>query len=87
MQIHVLFYLKTWPADALMAVATTFLRDIELTNHERYVSIKMCQHFHITTQNLSVEFGAKLQRKTYITPTSYLEMISTFKDVLSKKRL
>jgi len=43
--------------------------------------------FHVTTQNLSAEFDAKLQRKTYVTPTSYLEMINTFKDVLEKKRL
>lgn len=70
-----------------MAVATNFLNDIDLNEHERNVSIKMCQQFHITTQNLSVEFNTKLQRKTYVTPTSYLEMIFTFKDVLSKKRL
>jgi len=47
----------------------------------------MCQKFHLTTIDLSIEFNAKLQRKTYVTPTSYLEMINTFKDVLSKKRL
>lgn len=70
-----------------MAVATNFLNDIDLNEHERNVSIQMCQQFHITTQNLSLEFNAKLQRKTYVTPTSYLEMIFTFKDVLSKKRL
>lgn len=43
--------------------------------------------FHVTTQSLSVEFETRLQRKTYVTPTSYLEMINTFKDILSKKRL
>lgn len=70
-----------------MAVATNFLSNIDLTDHERNVSIKMCQKFHTTTQDLSIEFNDKLQRKTYVTPTSYLEMIYTFKDVLSKKRL
>lgn len=79
--------LQTWPADALIAVATEFLRDVELTDHERNFSIKMCQQFHITVGNLSVEFHSKLQRKMYVTPTSYLEMIYTFKEVLSKKRL
>lgn len=68
-------------------MAKSFLSDVELTDHERNVSIKMCQQFHITTINLSIEFNAKLQRRTYVTPTSYLEMINTFKDVLSKKRL
>lgn len=70
-----------------MAVATKFLSDIDLNDHELNISIQMCQQFHITTQNLSIEFNAKLQRKTYVTPTSYLEMIYTFKDILSKKRL
>lgn len=78
---------QPWPADALKAVATEFLSDVDLTIHERNVSIKMCQQFHITVGNLSLEFNAKLQRKMYVTPTSYLEMIYTFKDVLSKKRL
>lgn len=68
-------------------MATSFLNDVELTDHERNVSIKMCQQFHISTIDLSIEFDAKLQRKTYVTPTSYLEMINTFKDILSKKRL
>ncbi|VVC27190.1 Hypothetical protein CINCED_3A023641 [Cinara cedri] len=79
-------WFQSWPSDALTAVATHFLSDVELTDHERNVSIIMCQHFHLTTQNLSLEFDTQLKRKTYITPTSYLEMISTFKDVLSKKR-
>jgi len=68
-------------------VATSFLTDVELTDHERNVCIKMCQQFHLTTIDLSVEFNDRLQRKTYVTPTSYLEMINTFKDILSKKRL
>lgn len=46
----------------------------------------MCQKFHTSTQDLSVEFEVRLQRKTYVTPTSYLELMSTFKDVLDKKR-
>ncbi|XP_026815944.1 dynein heavy chain 7, axonemal-like [Rhopalosiphum maidis] len=80
-------WFQTWPSDALIAVAKTFLSDVELTDHERNVSIEMCQQFHLTTIDLSIEFNAKLQRRTYVTPTSYLEMINTFKDVLSKKRL
>lgn len=46
----------------------------------------MCQTFHTTTQDLSVQFEIRLQRKTYITPTSYLELMSTFKELLGKKR-
>ncbi|VVC38387.1 Dynein heavy chain, domain-2,Dynein heavy chain domain,Dynein heavy chain, P-loop containing D4 domain,P- [Cinara cedri] len=79
-------WFQNWPADALLAVATKFLNAITLTEHERNVCINMCQEFHTSTQSLSVEFEIRLQRKTYITPTSYLELMSTFQDLLEKKR-
>lgn len=79
-------YLQNWPADALLAVAKNLLNTIDLTDHERSVCINMCQMFHTSTQDLSIEFEIRLQRKTYVTPTSYLELISTFKDLLGKKR-
>lgn len=70
----------------MLAVATNVLDAIDLTEHERNVCVNMCQHFHTSTQDLSVEFEIRLQRKTYITPTSYLELMSTFKGLLGKKR-
>ncbi|XP_076748638.1 dynein axonemal heavy chain 7 isoform X2 [Xylocopa sonorina] len=79
-------WLQPWPEDALLAVATRFLATIELTEHERTAGIDMCQFFHVSTQNLSTEFLIRLSRQVYVTPTSYLEMINTFKDLLRKKR-
>lgn len=46
----------------------------------------MCKEFHQTTRKLSDRFLATLQRHNYVTPTSYLELISTYKTLLSKKR-
>ena len=63
-----------------------FLGEIELTDLERKAAIEMCQFFHVSTQTLSNEFYERLGRHTYVTPTSYLELINTFKDVLAKKR-
>lgn len=63
-----------------------FLGEIELTDLERRAAIEMCQFFHVSTQNLSVEFYERIGRHTYVTPTSYLELISTFKDLLAMKR-
>ncbi|VEN46856.1 unnamed protein product [Callosobruchus maculatus] len=79
-------WFQSWPEDALLAVATRFLGEIELTEKERNVCIDMCQMFHVSTQELSDEFYLRLARKTYVTPTSYLEMINTFKTFLAKKR-
>nr|CAH7763961.1 unnamed protein product [Callosobruchus chinensis] len=46
----------------------------------------MCQMFHVSTQELSNKFHVRLKRKNYVTSTSYLEMINTFKTLLTKKR-
>lgn len=69
-----------------MAVATKFLGEIELDDKERKVCIDMCQMFHVSTQDLSNEFYTRLSRRNYVTPTSYLEMINTFKTFLTQKR-
>lgn len=69
-----------------MAVATKFLGEIELDDKERTVCIDMCQMFHVSTQELSTEFYTRLSRRNYVTPTSYLEMINTFKTFLTQKR-
>ncbi|XP_026811506.1 dynein heavy chain 7, axonemal-like [Rhopalosiphum maidis] len=79
-------WFQNWPSDALLAVATNFLDAIDLTEHERNICVTMCQKFHLSSQNLSMEFEIRSQRKTYVTPTLYLELMSTFKDLLGKKR-
>ncbi|KAF5288992.1 hypothetical protein FQA39_LY03871 [Lamprigera yunnana] len=79
-------WFQTWPEDALLAVATRFLGEVQLTNEERKACIEMCQEFHISTRNLSTEFYLRLRRRNYVTPTSYLELIKTFKEFLGKKR-
>ncbi|XP_050309816.1 dynein axonemal heavy chain 7 [Anthonomus grandis grandis] len=79
-------WFQSWPEDALIAVAKKFLGEIELTDHEREVCIDMCQTFHVSTQQLSDEYFLRLKRYNYVTPTSYLEMINTFKTFLGNKR-
>ncbi|CAB0035335.1 unnamed protein product [Trichogramma brassicae] len=79
-------WLQPWPEDALQAVATKFLGDIELKDMERQACIEMCQSFHTSTQDLSKEFLLRAKRYNYVTPTSYLELISTFDKILARKR-
>ncbi|XP_053328214.1 dynein axonemal heavy chain 7 [Spea bombifrons] len=79
-------WFQTWPEDALQAVATRFLEDIEMSDDIRNGCIDMCKSFHTSTMALSEKFRHELQRYNYVTPTSYLELISTFKTLLEKKR-
>ncbi|XP_028155786.1 dynein heavy chain 7, axonemal [Ostrinia furnacalis] len=79
-------WFQEWPPDALLAVATRFLKDVELTDLERETAIKLCQMFHTDCQELSRQFLMRLKRYNYVTPTAYLELINMFKSLLGKKR-
>ncbi|XP_076449948.1 dynein axonemal heavy chain 7-like [Babylonia areolata] len=79
-------WFQTWPEDALQAVAQRFLEEIEMSEEHRSGCITMCKHFHTSTINLSSRFVMELERHNYVTPTSYLELISTFKTLLTDKR-
>ena len=46
----------------------------------------MVQTFHTTTQTAAAKFENQLGRIYYVTPTSYLELINTFKSLLAEKR-
>ncbi|KAK2526126.1 Dnah7 [Columba guinea] len=79
-------WFQTWPEDALEAVASRFLEDVEMSEETRSGCIDMCKSFHTSTIVLSDLYHAEMQRHNYVTPTSYLELISTFKSLLEKKR-
>lgn len=46
----------------------------------------MVQIFHTSTQTSATKFQDELKRIYYVTPTSYLELINTFKTLLDVKR-
>uniref|UniRef100_A0A8D1CTQ7 AAA+ ATPase domain-containing protein n=1 Tax=Sus scrofa TaxID=9823 RepID=A0A8D1CTQ7_PIG len=71
-------WFQSWPTDALELVANKFLEDVEV--------ISMCQYFQESVKNLSMDYYHTLRRHNYVTPTSYLELILTFKTLLNKKR-
>ncbi|KAL6424720.1 hypothetical protein ACFW04_009998 [Cataglyphis niger] len=79
-------WLQPWPKDALLAVATKFLGGLDMPHDERYACIEMCQYFHMSTQDLTRDYLRQVNRYNYVTPTSYLELINTFKDLLNRKR-
>ncbi|KAM6332812.1 dynein axonemal heavy chain 7 [Podargus strigoides] len=79
-------WFQTWPEDALEAVASRFLEDVEMSEEIRRGCVDMCKSFHTSTIVLSDLYHAELQRHNYVTPTSYLELISTFKNLLEKER-
>uniref|UniRef100_A0A5K3F3Z0 Dynein heavy chain 7, axonemal n=1 Tax=Mesocestoides corti TaxID=53468 RepID=A0A5K3F3Z0_MESCO len=79
-------WFRSWPEDALTAVATRQLASIEMSSDVRQGCIDICKYFHTSTQSLALRYRQELERYNYVTPTSYLELISTFITLLDEKR-
>lgn len=72
-------WFQDWPDDALERVANMFLSQTGIGEAMTSQCVLICKHFHVTVQEASLRFFKEQRRKTYITPTSYLELIQTFK--------
>ncbi|XP_065655373.1 dynein axonemal heavy chain 7 isoform X2 [Hydra vulgaris] len=79
-------WFQEWPEDALTVVAQRFLANINLPSNIIDGCVEMCKNFHVTTRNLSNRYLNELKRHNYVTPTSYLELISTYKNLLCLKQ-
>jgi dynein heavy chain, axonemal len=79
-------WFSEWPQDALLSVAQKFLHPIEMSAEVKGLCVDMCQLFHRSTIDWSRKMLMELKRNYYVTPTSYLEMITTFKTLLLEKR-
>ena len=76
----------SWPADALLAVASKFLASVEIEEKARKQVVHTCQSIHTSVRDLSVEYKDQVKRINYVTPTSYLELIRSFQTSLGKIR-
>ncbi|KAJ3073863.1 Dynein heavy chain 7, axonemal [Podochytrium sp. JEL0797] len=79
-------WFRDWPEDALEIVAVKFLSDVAIDDSIRPSVVFMCKYFHESVRKLSELYLKQLRRHNYVTPTSYLELIKTFKSLLSLKR-
>ncbi|XP_058475903.1 dynein axonemal heavy chain 3-like [Solea solea] len=79
-------WFHAWPTDALEMVAYNFLEDVEMESEIRLEVVEMCKNFQTSVVDLSQAFFSSLRRHNYVTPTSYLELILTFKTLLGDKR-
>ncbi|KAJ8257940.1 hypothetical protein GJAV_G00191390 [Gymnothorax javanicus] len=79
-------WFQPWPEEALERVANKFLETLEMSDHERQEVVMLCKTFHTSVINLSDRFLSELGRHNYVTPTSYLELIAAFRQLLTQKR-
>ncbi|XP_075210784.1 dynein heavy chain 3, axonemal [Lycorma delicatula] len=78
-------WFTAWPDDALEKVAQNFLKQMDIDEQICEKCVIMCKEFHTTVQEVSVRYYTTLKRHNYVTPTSYLELIMTFKSLHQMK--
>jgi len=80
-------WFSAWPADALINVASHAMQeeDLKLTNPDRITT--MFQAIHSTVSTMSDKYLEEERRYNYVIPTSFLEQLNTFKELLKQKRL
>ncbi len=81
-------WFSEWPEEALRSVATNFIQDIpEIDNHEIVPGlVNICVDIHQSVAKKSEQFLAELSRYNYVTPTSYLEILSMFAKMCQTKK-
>lgn len=76
-----------WPDEALRSVADHFLVDVDLPAQVKSGIVDVCVDMQESMSHITSDFLQSLRRHYYITPTSYLELINTFKKLLNNKRV
>ncbi|KAL9652089.1 hypothetical protein ABK040_015890 [Willaertia magna] len=92
-------WFSEWPHEALLSVAREKLSAIQLigneneseaiTKQEELLKEKineMCVYIHQSVEKASKDYLREAGRYNFVTPTSYLELLTTFASLLSEKR-
>ncbi|XP_066944541.1 dynein axonemal heavy chain 3-like [Macrobrachium rosenbergii] len=79
-------WFQAWPEDGLERVASTLLEEAKLEASLLKRCVSACVYFHHTIKELSQRYYEQHGRRCYVTPTSFLEVVFTFKKLLLKKR-
>ena len=78
-----------WPDEALETVATSFLanlRDQDVPEEVLEVLPRACMFFQSSVVELTDRFQTEMRRHNYVTPTSYLELLLSYRDLLKQKQ-
>ncbi|CAF2140297.1 unnamed protein product [Rotaria magnacalcarata] len=75
-----------WPEEALISVANRFVSDVDTLKPELKDSVaKFMAFVHKSVNEMSITYLQNDKRYNYTTPKSFLEQITLYKNLLSKK--
>uniref|UniRef100_A0A7S2P1M5 Uncharacterized protein n=1 Tax=Leptocylindrus danicus TaxID=163516 RepID=A0A7S2P1M5_9STRA len=75
-----------WPDEALQSVAEKCIGSIALPHQVKEGVIHCCVNMQKEVSKMTRQYKAELGRSFYVTPTSYLMMINTFRKLLFEQR-
>ena len=76
-----------WPQDALLDVAQSQFKDVDVPAELKDGIIDICVDMQTRGEELASKFYHELRRHFYITPTSYLELLALFTELVKEKRV
>ncbi|XP_044001574.1 dynein axonemal heavy chain 1-like [Aphidius gifuensis] len=85
----VIDWFHPWSDKALQSVAVRFIKDIDdvqIANDTLQQIVNTCQFMHSSTINICEEFYQLLNRRNYVTPASYLEMLANYGKLLCSRK-
>eukprot|EP01084_Bolivina_argentea_P281903 482434_1 len=75
-----------WPEQALKSVANRYLSGVDLAEDIKIKVVDACVTMQETVIEIADEFAHASRINTYVTPTSYLDLLQTFKNLFEKSR-
>ncbi|XP_055844482.1 dynein axonemal heavy chain 12 [Episyrphus balteatus] len=79
-------WFQIWPEDALQMVAKISMEDVNVEPEVKEAIVVSCQYFHLSANDVIKEFFAETNRIVYITSASFLELIRSFRTLVSRKQ-
>ncbi|XP_076846923.1 dynein axonemal heavy chain 1 isoform X2 [Brachyhypopomus gauderio] len=82
-------WFSAWPQEALRSVAATFLNELpelEASPVALKGMTEMCVNIHQTVARKCEQYRVELSRHNYVTPKSYLELLSIFSTLIGQKK-
>ncbi|KAH9582136.1 Dynein heavy chain [Trypanosoma melophagium] len=79
-------WFTAWPTQALRSVAHNYFINLELIKENEVDSCtELCVMIHQSVEDISIRFLEETRRHTYVTPTSFLELLHTIKRLLESQ--
>ena len=83
-------WFSNWPAEALESVGTGSINnDAELANtlgEDREGVIEIFKVIHQSVEAVTIKYLDEMRRINYVTPTSFLELLNTYKKTLRERK-